>query len=187
MLQERLNEPFKMVSWRELAQIEHDDLSDDVIAQYIETRDLSVLPPLDQLDPPPSVFSCLPLQTEFENLLNPTIEGDQGAAWQLFASHVTSAQNYNSSDGSPMLDWKMNKRGRKVVRDKCRKKVILLIRNEITGVITDKAAVGDYGPFELPGSFFRDMIRYRARRAMNAAKDGATNPADKSTKKDQTQ
>ena len=187
MLQERLNEPFKMVSWRELAQIEHEGLTDDTIARYIETRDMSVLPPIEDLHPPPSIFHCLPLQEAFEHLLKSTIEGNQHAAWQLFASHVTGADNFNSSDGTPILEWKMNKNNQRFIRDKCRKKTILQVRNEVTNVITEKAAVGDYGPFELPVLFSRDMIRFRALRAMIAAQDGAKKKVEMNTEKGQNQ
>lgn len=185
MLQERLNEPFKMVSWRELAQIEHKGLTDDTIARYVETRDMSVLPPLEDFHHPPCVFHCIPLQEEFEHLLKTVIEGNQTAVWQLFATHVTNADNFNSSDGSPILKWIVNKNNRRIIDDSCRKKVILQTRNEVTNVITEKAAVGDYGPFELPVMFSRDMIRFQARRAMLAARDGANKKTETDTKKAQ--
>ena len=172
MLSARLNDTFQIVSWKDPA---FDNIDDTILNQYIQTRDISILE-LEKLEVQPSVFECLPLQTEYEHLTQMALTDNTTASWRIFQTHVKSASNFNHPNGKQILKWKPDAKGNQIIDDECRKHVHISTYTEIPGVIVEKANKGDYGPFVVPDTFARDRIRLRARLAISARIGSAKQP-----------
>ncbi len=164
MLTSRLNEPFSAVSWHDPALAEIDD---EVLRNYLLTRDFSKLP-LEGLSTQPTIFECLPLQQEWEHLPERALTAGAEAMWRVFATHVQSASAFDHSNGKPILKFKSGPDGVRVVDDKCRKDIPMQIVQEISGVIVERAMRGPYSPFTVPDTFSRERTRLKLHRALFA-------------------
>jgi hypothetical protein len=151
-----------------------DEMDDDKLKSYILTRDMDKLD-IDSLNVKPTIFTCKPLQQEYEHLPENAITASQEVSWTIFKTHVTDARNYLDDNGKRVVKWKENSDGTRVVDSKCRQDIPMSIVQEVALVIAHKAIKGDYSPFMLPQSYSRDRIRLRMHRAMTVK----TEPASK--------
>jgi hypothetical protein len=169
MLTKRLNIPFDMCSMHDPA---FDEMEDDKLKSYILTRDIDKLD-IEDLPTKPTIFTCRPLQQEYEHLPESAITSSQEVAWKIFKTHVTEVRNFLDDNGKNIIKWKDTSNGTRVVDDSCRSDVPMGIVQEVALVITHKAVKGDYSPFMLPQSYLRDRIRLRLHRAMTAKTEPA--------------
>lgn len=170
MLTRRLNQAFKVCSKDDPAFLEMDDRK---LLEYITTRDVDKLE-IDKLDMQPTIFLVFPLKQEFEHLPEQAAISAQETNWRIFKNHVAGVQNFTDENGNEVVVFEQDVNGKRVVKDSCRENIPMAIVNEISMVIVEKAAKGDYSPFSMPRTFHQDRRRQKNHRALLASLEGVS-------------
>ena len=147
MLSARCSDEFQLVCTNEPALIA---LPTDMVTNwYMKGRNIEDLD-LKKCEVPVTIFSCEPLQTEYEYLIDKIKEGVASASWLIFKFHVKSAVNFSDEHGKPLLEWDDEKNPS--VKSECRNRIPMDVYMDIAAGIVNRAKEVSQG-FTLPDTF----------------------------------
>lgn len=174
MIGKRLTERFDLVYIFDPALMAFTD--EEIVNYCNKGRDLSLLD-LNKCSEKPTIFSCDPLKTKYQYLLDNSESGiiTLNTAWQIFKTHVKAAKRFDDDKGAPLLEWTDS--ANPIIKDECQDRVPTDVVMDIAATIVKKAGDLTANPM-LPGTFWATRARSRLLHANDAKTETAKDLAE---------